>query len=398
MTPRYHTDPYEAQCMDTVTDVLEMDGYYHLLLSNSLFYPEGGGQPCDLGTIDSIPIRSVYEDESGTWAVTEVLPHVGRPVPCQLDWQRRFDHMQQHSGQHLLSAVMDHLYDNATVGFRLTDDYVTIDLQNRLTDAEIAAAEAEANRLVWSSLPIAASLPDAETLAALPLRKQPKVDEDIRVIEIDRYDYSPCCGTHVRTTGEIGLIKISRFENHKTGVRLEFRCGRRALAHYSFVNDLVHQLGKDLSTPPDGLAAAFRRSLDEKDALKEALDAAHGRLSAAEAGQWLAAAEIHPGGRLILRRDDRPVKELKEIAVIAAQTAGAVIILGSAADGKAQLLLQRNSEAAQPDMKALFSRLAPLINARGGGNSAAAQGGGDLTEALDTCLEEAGRLVRAALQ
>lgn len=394
MPPRYHTDPYTAECTASVLEVLELEGRFHLRLDDTLFYPEGGGQPADGGTVDSIPVIAVYEDESGVWVVTEVMPHTDRPVPCRLDMTRRFDHMQQHSGQHLLSAVMSHLYDNGTVGFRLTEEDVTIDLAKRLSPAEIEAAEAEANRLILENLPLRALMPDPETLNSLPLRKQPQVSEDIRVIEIDGYDYSPCCGTHVRATGEIGLIKIVRFENYKSGVRLTFRCGQRALAHYAQMNRLVHVLSQQLSSPPEMLLEAFERFQNERQALKEELLAARTQLDQLEAAAWLDAAEQWGAVRLVVRRETRPLKELKELTNRMAQEPAVIAVIGSTADGKAQLLLQRSAGLPGPDLKVIFAAAAPLINGKGGGNATAAQGGGDGTEGLEACMAEAVRLIK----
>lgn len=396
-TPLYYTNPYEINALANVTEILELNGQYHVQLDAALFYPEGGGQPCDTGTIDSIPVLSVYENDAAVYHVLNVLPHTNRPVPCQVDWNRRFDHMQQHSGQHLLSAVMDHLYDAATVGFRLSEDIVTIDLEKRLTDDEIALAEQEANRLIWANKPILAYWPDSEKLAALPLRKQPQVDENIRIIEVDGYDYSPCCGTHVQLTGEIGLIKISRQENYKSGVRIEFRCGRRALAYYGLMIQITQALGRELSASPETLLQTFEKYRGEKEQLKEDLQSLKGQLVAYEAENLLASAQRVGSAKIVVKTGEADMKDLKNLAGALAQTPGTVVILGSTADGKAQLLLQRSQDLEALDLKAVFGEVAPLINARGGGNKFAAQGGGDKPEALDDCVQEAFGIIKAVL-
>lgn len=394
----YHTDPYVTENTATVTEILQLEGQYHIQLDDSLFYPEGGGQPCDLGTIDSIPVLAVYENESGVYHVMNALPHTTRPVPCLIDWTRRFDHMQQHTGQHLLSAVMDHLYDAATVGFRLTEDYVTIDLDKKLTEAEIAAAEAEANRLIWADMPVKGYLPDAAALLALPLRKQPKVEENIRIIEVDRYDYSPCCGTHVHHTGEIGFVKISRFENYKEGVRLEFRCGRRGLEQFALLNRITQAMGKELSAAPEAMLPAFERYKAEKEQLKETLQLLKNELLAHEAAACLAAAEEVCGSRVVVQSSDRDMKDLKFLASSLTQNPATVVIFASRSDSKAQLLLQRSADLEQLDMKAVFALVAQLINAKGGGNKNAAQGGGDRIDALDACINAAYEHIVTKLQ
>ncbi len=398
MEPRlYHTDPYLIENTALVTEVLECDGQYHLQLDASLFYPESGGQPCDAGTIDSIPVLSVYENESGIYHVLDVLPHTNRPVPCRLDWTRRFDHMQQHAGQHLLSAVMDHLYDAATVGFRLTDSYVTIDLDKKLDDEEITAAETEANRLIWANKPIKAYWPEPDALAALPLRKQPQVTEDIRIIEIEDYDYSPCCGTHVNRTGEIGLIKINRFENHKGGIRLEFRCGRRALEQFSLLTRITQALGRELSTAPESLIPTFEKYRDEKNQMKDTIQKLNADLQSHAADRYLRTAQTINGVRIIAAIEETDLKDLKNIASQLAQHTSTVVIFGSRAGEKAQILLQCSPDLDYLDMKAVFTAVAPLINARGGGSKGAAQGGGDGTEALADCMDQALGLIKTSI-
>lgn len=393
----YHTNQYLIENTALVTEILEVDGQYHVQLDASLFYPEGGGQPSDTGTIDSIPVLSVYENESGVYHVLSIQPHTNRPVPCKVDWTRRFDHMQQHTGQHLLSSVMDHLYNAATVGFRLTDSYVTIDLDKHLTDEEIVRAEQEANRLIWANKPIKAYWPDADALAALPLRKQPKVDENIRIIEVDGYDYSPCCGTHVNFTGEIGLIKISRFENYKSGVRLEFRCGRRALEQFSQLIQISQVLGRELSAAPEALLSAFERFKTEREAMKESISMMKSELQSYESARYMSEAENFNGIRIVTRVGSADIKELKSMSGLLVQNPATVVLFGSNADEKAQILLQRSADLESLDMKAVFTAVAPLINGRGGGNKNAAQGGGDGVAGLNDCIDKALQLIRSSL-
>ncbi len=394
----YHTDPYVIEAAGCVTKIVEQDGKYHVELDTPLFYPEGGGQPSDKGSIDGISVEFVYENESGTFHVLNGIPHTDTPVSLQVDWLLRFDHMQQHTGQHVLSAVMDHLFNNATVGFRLTEDYVTIDLEGRLSDQELAAAEAEANRLIWANRPVKAYWPDQKTLESLPLRKKPQVEENIRIIEIDGYDYSPCCGTHVAFTGEIGFIKITRFENYKSGVRLEFRCGRRALAHYTRINDAVQFLGRELSSSSEALIPAFERYRDEKEQLKETIKLLKTELQAYEVDALLSGAEMIRDIRLIVQVNGSDMKDMKNIASRLAQNPSTLIVFASHADSKAQLLLQRSADLNQVDMKSIFASVSPMISAKGGGNPSAAQGGGDGTDALQNCVQEAVRLIREALR
>ena len=202
MTRRlYHTDAYQAEFEAAVRRVDELDGRIRVLLDRTAFYATSGGQPFDTGTLDGARVIDVVEDEQGElWHVLErpsPTPLLGTRVTGRIDWKRRFDHMQQHTGQHILSAAFDRLHQAGTVGFHLGSVASTIDLNCELSADAIVPAEAEANRIVWENRPVFVKFVSADEATTLPLRKEPTRAGELRLIEVEEFDLSACGGTHV---------------------------------------------------------------------------------------------------------------------------------------------------------------------------------------------------------
>jgi alanyl-tRNA synthetase len=243
----YYAEPYLRQFEATVTERLSWHGQPAVVLSRSAFYPTGGGQPHDTGSLQGVPVLDVVEREADKAVIhllEKALPGVPagadrRIVTGEVDWPRRFDHMQQHTGQHILSQVAERLLDAATVGFHLSEKSSTVDLDRApLSDEQLDQLEEAANRIVFENRPVVARFVNREELAGLPLRKAPEVSGPVRIVEIQDFDWSPCGGTHVRAAGEVGLIKIVRTERRGSETRLEFLCGGRTLADYRVKNRL----------------------------------------------------------------------------------------------------------------------------------------------------------------
>ena len=225
----YFADPYLTSFSARVVARAERDGRPAVALDQSAFYPEGGGQPPDAGTLDDVPVLDVQADDGLVWH-TLARPLDAEIVQGRVDWARRFDHMQQHHGQHLLSAAFEHLHGLRTISFHLGAASATIDLAGGALAAEQAfAAEELANQVIWEDRPVLARFVSAEELARLPLRKPPAVDGPVRVVSVPDFDHSACGGTHPRATGGVGLLHIRRWDRRGDAVRVEFLCGGRAV-------------------------------------------------------------------------------------------------------------------------------------------------------------------------
>jgi alanyl-tRNA synthetase len=256
MTERlYYQDSYLRQF--TAQAVECASGGSTVYLDRTAFYPTSGGQPFDLGSIAGIAVRDVV-DEGDRIAHRLAAPLPAGPVECSIDWNRRFDHMQQHTGQHLLSAVFEDLFNLRTVSFHLGDNNATIDLEGGAVDSRMAAAvEARANEIVSENRPVGVVYEDGATVQGL--RKASEREGTLRIVSIEGLDRSACGGTHVRATGEIGVVLLRKLEKVRQTVRVEFLCGgravRRARADYEGLNRLAQLASVSLDEAPGAIAA-----------------------------------------------------------------------------------------------------------------------------------------------
>src|SRR5260221_4321494 len=247
----YYTDAYLIEFDAVVRDVARKDDQWEIVLDRTAFYPTSGGQPFDTGTIGEAKVTDVFDAEDGnvTHVVDRELEKNCR-VRGQIDWHRRFDHMQQHTGQHLLSAAFEREAAAKTVSFHLGTSSATIDLDRDLNADQIARAEAAANDAFSEDREVRIRFITAAEATKLPLRKDPARTRDLRIIEITDYDMSAYCGTHVCRTGAIGMIAIAGVERFKGGLRVEFVCGERALRADRSLTDSVSTGSRLLSGLP----------------------------------------------------------------------------------------------------------------------------------------------------
>ena len=247
----YYQDDYIQTFSAQITKRgTEEDGTAYVVLSETAFYPTGGGQPCDLGLLGDIQVVDVEEIGGEVrHRLSSPLPEEITEVTGQIDWERRFDHMQQHAGQHILSAAFLEVVQAETLAFHLGKERVTIDVRlDELTEDVWIKVEQRANQVVLENHPIIVRFVDEAELATLPLKKQPSVTENIRVVMIPDFDYNPCGGTHPARTSEVGMIKILGWERHRGNIRLEFICGWRALRDYTRKQATVRELASHLLT------------------------------------------------------------------------------------------------------------------------------------------------------
>ena len=253
------------------------------MLDRTAFYPTSGGQPFDTGMLGDVRVLEVEDADDGE-VVHIVEGDVGPGVVHgRIDWERRFEHMQQHTGQHVLSAAFDRVLKVPTVSFHLGTASSTIDLAREVSAAEIARAEREANRVVWEDRPVAIRFADAAEAATLGLRKESKREGVLRLIDVENFDVSACGGTHVARTGAIGVIAVAGAERFKGATRLEFLCGGRALAGYHALRDSVAGSVRLLSVLPAELPSAIERAQAEARELRGQIKDLHGRLAEHEA-------------------------------------------------------------------------------------------------------------------
>ncbi len=376
MTERlYYTDSYLAEFDATVAGVDRIGDRPAAILDRTAFYPASGGQPSDTGSLNDTPVLEVIDREDG--AILHVLQHdipVG-PVHGRVDWSRRFEHMQQHSGQHLLSAAFERLLRIRTDSFHLGSLSSTIDLARAATPGEIDAAENEANRIVWEDRPITVRFADAADAAALPLRKEPARAGRLRLIDMRDYDISACGGTHVATTGGVGMIAVASSERFRGGSRIEFVCGVRALRTFRALRDSVASSVRLISVLPDELPAGIERLQGETKDVRRQLKAAEARLAGFEGAALAARATARGDARLVVDAlEGWDPSGLKAIASAITDRKGYVAILFNRQSPAAVVIARSDGTAF--DCAAGLKRLIAEFGGKGGGRPDLAQGGG----------------------
>jgi alanyl-tRNA synthetase len=430
MTDRlYYTDPYLRAFDATIARVDRQGDRLVLTLDRTAFYPTSGGQPFDTGRLGPLRVIDVIDEDDGS--ISHVVEpgtrnpeprtnpepgtlnlEPGQPVRGEIDWVRRFDHMQQHTGQHVLSAAFDKLFGVRTISFHLGGAASTIDLAREMSPAEIAAAEGEANRIVWEDRPVAIRFADAEEAARLPLRKEPVRGGTLRLIDVEGFDLSACGGTHVARTGGIGVIAVASWERFKGGQRLEFLCGDRALSGYRTLRDAMAASVRLLSVLPEELPSGIERLQAEAREQKRSLVALQAELARYRAEELAAGAdevrlkppfdEAHGGpealegpaatgnAKLVLRALDADANGLKALATAIVARPGYLVVLVSTSTPALAVIAR--SAGVNVSAQRLLAVLIAQFGGRGGGRPELAQGGG-LAASADAIFAA----VRAAL-
>jgi alanyl-tRNA synthetase len=378
MTTRlYYQEPYKTTFAAVVTVCETAGDRPQVLLDQTAFYPTSGGQPFDIGTLGDAQVVDVIEREDGEIAhIVDRTLEVGARVSGIVDWPRRFDHMQQHTGQHVLSAAFDRRFNARTESFHLGTTTSTIDLGREVAVNEIAAAEEEANRIVWEDRPVAIRFATVEEAASLPLRKEPVRGGPLRLIDIEDFDLSACGGTHVARTGAIGLIAIAGAEKFRSGTRVEFLCGGRALVRFRAWRDAFAATQKYLSVAPSELAAGVERLQSDAKTLQRTIRGLQEQLAVHEASALVARGE-HAGDRVIVVEalegwDAAGLKSLAA-AASAAEPRSAIALFTSTSP--ALVVIARGKEG-RVDAAAVLKALTGRFGGRGGGKPDLAQGGG----------------------
>ena len=392
----YYTNAYhQTFTADVVTCTVAGDRF-EVTLSATAFYPTSGGQPHDVGMLGGRRVVDVVDHEDGRLIhVVDGPLDVGRQVDGAVDWPRRFDHMQQHTGQHVLSAAFDRLCQARTESFHLGTTAATIDLHRQVSAGEIAAAEQDANRVVWEDREVRVRFVSAEEAAALPLRKESGRTGTLRLIDITDFDLSACGGTHVARTGGIGLIAVTGWEKFKGGTRVEFRCGGRALAQLHEWRDALSATNRLLSVSPAELAPAIERLQAENKGLTRSARGFQEQLATHVAAELVASGD-RVGNRIVVAKamEGWDAAGLKAVAVGVAQHPGAVVAVFSTST-PTLLVVARASDVAL-DAGAVLKALTARFGGKGGGKPDLAQGGGLAGDASE--IVAAAKLLLAAAE
>jgi alanyl-tRNA synthetase len=396
----YYFDAYATRFRAEVTERVQQDDRFAVVLDKTYFYPTSGGQPADHGQINQLPVIdvSIREEDQAIlhWIETGELDDDG--VQAEINWARRFDHMQQHSGQHILSQAFIQTANAQTIGFHLGQDSVTIDLDVlELSSVQIAEAERLANEVIWQNRPIQALMVTPEEAASLPLRKMPPGHQGkLRLIDIQDFDLTACGGTHVSSTGAVGLLKVIKPERHRKQVRIEFRCGQRALHDYQIKNNIVNELTANLTTGQGEIVDALDRMRDELKQARRTIKRQQNKLLEIEAHDLIQDGESYGDITIVSHVfSERDPGQLRALGSQLTKPGGVVALLGVSSP-KTQLLFSRSADAPGAMNQLLKCAMAVLGSDSGGGSARFAQGGGPDTsrEHLVRAIAEAELLLR----
>jgi alanyl-tRNA synthetase len=394
MTLRLHLDdPYVLEFDATVVSRREHEGRPAVVLECTAFYAESGGQPWDIGTLGDARVVAVVED------VGDVLHILDRPLAAdrvhgRVDAGRRRDHMQQHHGQHLLSKAFVEVAQAETIAFHLGGEVTTIDLDRLVGEAQARAAERRANEVAWEARPVRVSTLTAAQARAQGLEPPEGVEAGVRIVEAEGYDRQPCGGTHPRSTAEVGVVVVTALEKYKTGTRVSFVCGHRALAAIARRQGVLDRLVSTLSAPLDELVAAAQKTKDDLAETERRGRALLDRALEGEARRLLEEARgVGPARVIVASFEAWPPNDLRVLATKLVALAPCVALLASRAD-KAHLVFAQ-SDGLPHDVPALLRAAVERLGGKGGGRGNLAQGGGDRLDLLDDALARAEAAVRA---
>ena len=360
----YYQDSHIKNFTATVLVCAETAKGYEIVLDQTAFYPEGGGQACDLGTSDEAVVLHVKEQNEKVVHLCDRPLEVGKTVVGTIDWNRRFDLMQQHSGEHMVSGVIHRMFGWHNVGFHMGSDMVTIDFDGLIPQEALAQIEQEVNEKIWQNLPVKCWYPSEEELPSIPYRTKRQLPWPVRIVEIPGVDLCACCGTHVKSTGEVGLVKLFSCVKFHQGVRIEMACGARAVALLSKAyeqNRLVSQ----------AFSAKIMETGEAAKKMNEALAVEKYRATALQKQLFGFVAESYRDrGNVVRFEEDLSPAGIRELAEIIAGVCGGIAAVLSGCDGRYDVCL------AYPggDVKELGSRMAKELDGRGGGKPGFFQG------------------------
>ena len=365
----YYQDPFLREFTAGVLSCEAAGEVWKVVLDQTAFYPEGGGQPADHGVLKTpageVPVTDVHERDGVVIHTCAAPVEAGMAAAGVLDWDRRFDHMQQHSGEHIISGVLCRLYHCDNVGFHLGAETVTIDYNADISWEQALEAERLANQAVWTDREVEITYPDPQALAALEYRSKKELAGRVRIVEFPEADRCACCGTHVLRAGQVGLIKVLSCQKFREGVRLEILCGARALRYLSGTYDQARAAGQRLSVKPLEVYGAVGR-------LEEELSAAKARIAGLEQTAFAAIAAEQAGrGDVVLFQSPMRPDSLRRLADAVGKSCGGLAAVFSGEGEKWSYALVRADGA---DISPLVKELNQTLRGRGGGRNGFAQG------------------------
>ena len=362
----FYENMYLQHFSATVTGCEPAQDRWHITLDATAFYPEGGGQPGDTGYLGNVRVIDTHSRRDEVIHITDGPIQPGEKIEGKIDWEPRFSRMQHHTGEHIVSGLIHRLYGYDNVGFHMGQDEVTVDFNGPLTMEEATKLEQEANRLIYANLPVTASYPTAEELKSMDYRSKKELTGQIRIVEIPGGDLCACCGTHVRFTGEIGIVKVVSLTNYKGGVRMGILCGFRALMDYDKKQRQVLTISNQLSAKPDCIEQAVEKLKAKNHETEDKLHLLYQTLFQLKSDHMPDSKEP----LLIMEENLTPVLLRQFCTLLYERGKGRIVLVCSEEQGTWKYALG----SALEDVRFVSKKLNSQLNGKGGGSSLMVQG------------------------
>jgi len=388
----YYQDSYLKEFRAKILKKIKIDNQPAVVLDETAFYPTSGGQPYDKGVIQDVAVVEVVEDGDEVIHILkeELKEKINSEVVGKIDWKRRFDHMQQHLGQHILSGALMEIWGAETVSFHLGEEVCTLDIaKEKLTEEEAKKADECANEIIYDNRPVKCYFVEGEEeLKRLNLRKVPEKKGKIRIIEVEDFDFSACGGTHCQATGEVGMIKITKWEKRGENIRLEFVCGRRAWKDYFWKNEMIKNISNKLTIKDSELGEAIDRMLEERKGIGKELKEYKEKLQEYEAKRLIDESYLRDNRIKIINKvfEEDNFQEVRELVQKIINLDESVVVLFGIKSEGAKILFAC-SRALKYDMNRLIGEAGKFIEGRGGGAPNFAQAGGKRAEGIEDALK-----------
>ena len=370
MEKLFYEEPYLRVFTARVVSCLPVKRGFEIELDRTAFYPEGGGQPSDTGTLGEAHVLDVQERDGRIVHLTDLALEEGAAVQGEINWEERFSNMQQHSGEHIVSGLIHRVFGYDNVGFHMGTEEMTIDLNGPMTWEQLMEIERQANQAVWDNLPLHIFYPPEEELSQLDYRSKKELTGQVRITQFPGADMCACCGTHVSRSGQVGLVKFIGWQKFRDGVRLELLCGQRALEYLSLSWQQNSAVGRELSVKPDKTAQAVERLLGEVQTLKA-------RCAGLEEAEFHRLAEEHRGaGSVLLVQPPMEPDSVRRLCDAVSRTCSGRCAVFAGTDGGYKYAVIHPEQDITPFIKAMNAAL----RGRGGGRDGFAQGSAACTE------------------
>lgn len=366
----YYEDVYKKEFTATVLECRQGKKGYEIILDETAFYPEGGGQPSDTGILKTddgkeIQVKDVQEKNGELLHYTDIPVEICCTVRGRIDWDRRFDLMQQHSGEHIVSGLVHEAFGYDNVGFHMGSDVITIDFSGVLDESQMAEIEAKANQIIWKNKKVEIFYPTEEELKVLNYRSKKELSGWVRIVRFPDADTCACCGTHITRTGEIGMVKLLSVAKFREGVRMEMVSGKRVLDYLNMINEQNHQISVKLSAKPDKTAQAVSRLLEENFLLKGRVHSMEEEYIAIEASKWKDCSDV------LVFQEGMEAGSIQKLADAILQVCkGRCAVFSKFSDGSYKYAMGERDG----DLRQFTKEMNVALNGRGGGKPFFVQG------------------------